>query len=104
MDIKHLELTEQDFALLLEGLESLPEKGTAGEMMGMLLEGMITDKSPEAQAKMKYERERRSKELQKKRDDQKEDIRILQGKLIMLKRWLQTQGALKAVDDIVNPL
>jgi hypothetical protein len=36
-DIKNLELTEQDFQLLVDGLDALPEKGVAGEMMGELM-------------------------------------------------------------------
>jgi len=35
-ELKQLNLTEHDFDLLVEGLDALPERGLAGEMMGDL--------------------------------------------------------------------
>lgn len=102
MDIKDLQLTEQDFQLLVDGLDSLPEKGLAGEMMGELFVGMMAKDNPEAQEKWKRDRaiEQRKKETAKQQ--LKDDVRILQGKLLMLKRWMQQQGALKQAHDILE--
>lgn len=43
-------------------------------------------------------------ELMKRNKARADDIAILKGKLTMLKRYLQTNGAIKAVDDIINPI
>lgn len=102
MDIKNLELTEQDFQLLVDGLDALPEKGLAGEMLGDLFIGMLAKDTPEAQDKIKLEREAKHKKLEASKQQMKEDVRILQGKLLMLKRWLLQAGALKQAHDILE--
>ena len=68
----------------------------------MLLEGMLTKDNPEAMEKQKREREERMKKAEFAKNQQKEDIRILQGKLLMLKRWLLQAGALRQANDILE--
>lgn len=102
MDIKDLELTEQDFQLLVDGLDALPEKGLAGEMMGELLAGMLTKDNPEAMEKHKREQDAKRKKAESAKLQMKEDVRILQGKLLMLKRWLLQEGALKQAHEIID--
>lgn len=103
MNIQELQLTEQDFDLIIAGLNELPNKGFAGLMMGAMLKGIMTKDDPEAKAK--YEMEQKAEQLKVEREKKEldENISVLKGKLIMLKRFLVTNGALKAVDDIVNP-
>ena len=101
--IKLLNLTEDDFKLLVDGLDALPQKGLAGEMMGDLLLGMISDnKSPEAVEKMKSEREARKRKEEKAKEKQGDDIKILQGKLLMLKRYLQENKLLAEAYEVLN--
>lgn len=101
--LQQLNLTENDFKMLVDGLDALPEKGLAGEMMGDLIVGMMTDKSnPEAMEKVKKEREMKQAKAKKDKETMVEDIKILQGKLLMLKRYLQQQGALNTTYDILN--
>lgn len=102
MDIKNLELTEQDFQLLIDGLDALPEKGLAGDIVGELLIGMVCKDDPAAMDKLKWERETKRRLAEIKRTQQIDEIRILQGKLLMLKRWLLQQGALKQANDILE--
>lgn len=102
MRIKDLELTEQDFKMLVEGLDALPEKGAAGEMMGALLESMIGDKNPEGMEKYKRDQTAKRKSEDMAKEYLRENIRILQGKLLTFKRWLIQQNALKQVDDIFD--
>lgn len=103
MDIKNLELSEQDFDLILEGLDAIPEKGIAGEMMMSLFSSIIEDKAdPECQHKLKTAQEKRERERKMTVDAKKDDITILKGKLAMLKRWLATQGALRQAHDILG--
>lgn len=102
MDIKNLELTEQDFQLLVDGLDALPEKGLAGDMMGDLFLGMLGRDNEEGMEKLKREREEKRRIQDMVKQQQKEEIRILQGKLLMLKRWLLQQGALKQANDVLE--
>jgi hypothetical protein len=102
MDIKNLELTEQDFQLLVDGLDALPEKGLAGDMMGDLIVGMLGRDNEEGMDKIKREREEKRRIQDLAKQAMKEDIRILQGKLLLLKRWLLQAGALKQANDILE--
>jgi len=103
MNLQDLQLTEQDFDLIVSGLDELPNKGQAGEFMVSLFTGIIAKDDPEAKAKLEAEHaKRRLKEDQQKKQ-MLEDVALLKGKLIMLKRLLVTNGALKQVDDIINP-
>jgi len=105
MEIKDLELTESDFDLLVEGLDTLPEKGAMGEVMGVLFDGLLGDKldrqSP-AYIEMQQKKEKESRIKKQKADARKDEIAILKGKMILLKRWLITQGAVKQTNDIIG--
>lgn len=104
LELKNMQLTENDFNLIFDGLEAIPEKGIAGQMIGDLMIGLFEDKiTPDGASKLKHEHDMRAAKRQKEIDAKKEDIAVLKGKLVMLKRYLQTTGALKTVDDIVNP-
>jgi hypothetical protein len=105
MDIKNLELTDRDFQLLVDGLDSLPDKNAAGEMMSTLFTGLIAGDRRESPEYKEFERkqELERKKAAREKEALKEDIRILQGKLLMFKRFLIQQDALKQVDDILNP-
>lgn len=100
--LKHLNLTERDFELIVDGLEELPNKNAMGEMMGDLLLGMASKDDPGAHAKIKSEREDRIRKQKKEQALMKEDIKILQGKLLMLKRYLIEQDAFNQANDIIN--
>src|SRR5687767_4633863 len=104
MDIKKLELTERDFQLLVEGLDTLPNKDVAGELMEGLMIGMLKKDGGDNAQISDFEKKRLAEKLKKDREKEnlKEDIRILQGKLLMFKRFLIQQDALKQVDDILN--
>lgn len=101
MEIKHLELTERDFRLLVDALDHLPQKDVASDIMSSLLTGMLKKEGQEmTEFERKREQEMKKKELEK--EVLKEEIKILQGKLLMFKRFLIQQDALKQVDDILN--
>lgn len=100
--LQSLNLNENDFKLIIDGLDCLPEKGFAGEMMGDLLMGMIAKDDPLAQEKMKQEREKSRRDREMKKAAIVDDIKILQGKLLMLKRYLMEQGALNETTNILN--
>lgn len=101
MDVKNLELTEQDFKLLIDALDVLPEKDAASDIMGHLLSGILKKEGAEM-SDFERKREQEMKKKQSEKEALKEEIRILQGKLLMFKRFLIQQDALKQVDDILN--
>jgi hypothetical protein len=104
MDVKNLELTEKDFQMLVDGLDCLPNKDQMGDMLEGLMVGLIK-KDGESQQLTDFEKKRAAEKAKKEREReaQKEDIKILQGKLLMFKRYLIQQDALKQVNDILNP-
>lgn len=104
MEIQDFDLTEEDFALIMKGLEALPSSGLAGELVGkLLLDTLPPSKDPnvkarvEAQLKMQERRRTSAIELLT------EEVRLLQGKLIAIKRKLAGAGALKQARDILKP-
>ena len=105
MEIKNLELTDRDFQLLIDGLDELPNRGQAGEMMVDLFAGIMSKDADQNQIS-EYERKRNVERLKREREKEslKEDIKILQGKLLMFKRFLIQEGALKQANEILNAL
>lgn len=101
MQLQDLKLTEKDFQLLVDALDFLPEKGATGEIVGDLLMSMVTDNEPGRKEKM----EAKMTEIKRKRiaeaAELKEDAKILAGKLLLFKRFLQQEGLLsKDVDQL----
>jgi len=103
MKLEDLQLTEQEFTMLFEALENLPNKGDAGEIMGTMFESMFAKESGE-NAKDFFAKKRLER-AQKEREKILliENTRILQGKLLMIKRQMQSEGILKQADSIINP-
>jgi len=100
--LKQLNLTEDDFQMLIDGLDALPEKGVAGSIMMSLLTSSLFKEDSEA--KEKWDREQKAKD--EKREREKiilvENAKILQGKLLMLKRHFVENNLLKSAEDILN--
>lgn len=101
-ELKQLNLNEKDFDLLVEGLDALPEKGIAGEMIGDLMGAMFMKDDEAAKAKYEADRDQKRRDKEDKQKMMKEDIKILQGKLLMLKRYLMEQGALNETYSILD--
>jgi hypothetical protein len=99
--IRMLNLTTKDFDLLVEGLDELPNKGVAGDLMvSMLIAGLSKD-----DAQREEQMRKREIEMKKKEDAKvflKEEVKILQGKLLMLKRYMQENKLLSDAYDILN--
>ena len=102
--IKHLNLTENDFKMIIDGLDALPDAGRTGAMLGDLVGTIFADKmeSPEAKQNFLRQKEKLNKDFEHKRDLVREDVRILQGKLLMLKRYLTENKLMGEVDDILK--
>ena len=100
--IKLLNLTDEDFKLMVDGLDALPERGAAGEMMGELLIGMLSKGDEEKERQMKLERDDRRRKAEKDKESIRENVKILQGKLLILKRYLQENNALAQTYEVLN--
>lgn len=101
-DIKNIGLTLKDFDLLVEGLDSLPEKGMAGDIMFQLIGGMISKGNEEMENKIMADREKEKAKRELERALQKDDIKILQGKLLSFKRYMIENGLLDDAKTIIE--
>lgn len=101
-DLKNLGLTAKDFDLLVEGLETLPEKGVAGDLAFGLLTSMIARDDEELQAKIKTDREIDRLKREREKAAMKDDIKILQGKLLSFKRYMIENGLLAEAKTIIE--
>ena len=100
--IKLLNLTDEGFKLMVDGLDALPERGAAGEMMGELLIGILSKGDEEKERQMKLERDDRRRKAEKDKESIRENVKILQGKLLILKRYLQENNALAQTYEVLN--
>lgn len=86
-----LQLNGSDFKMILEGLEALKNKDFAGEMMGMMLEGIL-EKKPEDMTEeelQKSERRKMEKAAEKEvkehqTEELKHQIDILKAKITLI--------------------
>jgi hypothetical protein len=101
-NLNELQLTQNDFQLLNDGLEMLPEKGLTGEMFSDLLGAMMLKDNEEAKQKHETEMEFRRKKREREAEIMKEEIRILQGKLLQFKRYLKENELLSEANNILE--
>lgn len=106
MDIKDIlavGLTAEDFDALVEGIDAIPEKGFGMElMMSIITTVSAAGSTPKHQEQAKQQAVSRLRDSQKKADSRKDDLIILKSKLILLKRLLMSNEAVKAANDILN--
>jgi hypothetical protein len=69
-----------------------------------MMVGMFAKDDPEGMAKLKAEREDRMRKAKAEKMLMIEEVKILQGKLLMLKRYLIEQDAFSQATDIINHL
>lgn len=99
--LQNLALTEKDFDMMVEGLEELPNKGAAGDMLVDLFSSAMLDDGPEKD-KFKKEREAENKKAERKKELVKENVRVLQGKLITMKRLLIDNKLMEQANDAIT--
>ncbi len=105
MDIlKDLNLTDKDFKLLVNGLEALPDAGSSGELIsGIMMRMMAKDGPPGFLEKLKHDETREALKRKHEKENLIEDVKILQGKLLMFKRYLVENNLMKQVNETLNP-
>ena len=99
--LKNIRLTERDFDLIIQGLEFLPNKDSASDLLcEMLAISVIKDEDERAKHKVEHTK------FTTARDREKyimiEDSKILQGKLLMLKRVLCENNIINEANSISN--
>lgn len=102
MNLQEIQLTEADFNLLIDGLDALPEKGAAGLMMGSLIGSLLAGNDPRMQASVDKTVKRQEDAHAAKKKAIEEEITLLKSKLILLKRYLITNGALRTTNKILG--
>jgi hypothetical protein len=99
-NIKNLNLTDKDFKMLVDGLDALPHAGRTGEMLMDIMTSTVLAGKIGEEAKKKMDAERRKEDI--KKEMLIEDAKILQGKLLMLKRYLTENRLMNDVDDVLK--
>lgn len=103
-DILSVGLTAEDFDTCIEGLDAIPEKGMAQELMhgtlGLLFGTMAND---QRRKEMEQQFKGKMKTMEQRVAARKDDLTILKSKLILLKRLLLSNEALRTVNEILTP-
>lgn len=100
--LKNLGLTDEDFQMLSDGLDALPEKGEAAALM-MDVISMSMLKTPEDRQAYVEKEKIKTRQRFKEKEAKMEGIRILQGKILSLKRLFCEQSILNEAQSIINP-
>lgn len=93
--LKDLNLTSEDFEMLIEGLEALPDRDSAGELLGDMVLLSLTKGDEEAKAAMEKDRNERKEKKEAERKVVLEKIKYLKGKLFMLEHYMKSNNMLK---------
>lgn len=91
-------ITRAEFGLILKALEALPAVHSTGEMIADMIVRGANPNANLSEDHLKFKAKAR-----KEREDLMEDIGVLRGKIIQIKRNLEMEGLLKDVDQIINP-
>lgn len=102
MELQEIQITESDFNLLIEALDALPDKGAAGLIMGSLVGKLLAGDDTRLQAMADKTVKKQEEEFEAKKKAREEDIILLKSKLVLLKRYLITNGALKTTNKILG--
>ena len=100
-DILSVGLTAEDFDLLLQGLDAIPEKEVAGALNVELMAIMLAPTGVHAQQRSDKV-EKKLSELKRKQDEKKEDFIVLKSKLILLKRHLLSNEAVRMANEVLS--
>ena len=103
MTLKDLQLSSRDFDLIKEALQgSIESHEGSSSIANHLIDMLLKDAPLEFRSKIKREFEDKMKKERESRKDKEEEIMILQGKLLMLKRHLYQENALDEINQILK--
>lgn len=95
-------LSDEEIRLLIDGLENLPHKDVSGDIMETLISTALL-KDPIERARMEREREEKRRVKEGSKEQLKNKIRMLQGKILMMKEAVDDAELGSEIDDLVNP-
>jgi len=87
-ELELLGLTETDFDLIITGLDNLPSSGGMGDMIGDMMMSTIFKDHDDVPGDIKAKLEEAKREREEKKRKLEEDTKILQGKLILFRRYM----------------
>ena len=99
-DILSVGLTAEDFDICIEGLDALPEKGMAQELMLSMVQGIAAPASRLEEVKRLAMF--RMRDVEKRAAARKDDLTLLKSKLILLKRLLSGKDAIEVANNILK--
>jgi hypothetical protein len=86
------DFTRQDLDILFDAVERWEQDDMSSEIMGAMLEGIMSDRSPEVQAKLQAAREEREFKRKAAQRQRKERAVLIKAKLIALKDSLDAKA------------
>lgn len=102
-DILSIGLTAEDFETLIEGLDAIPEKDVLQAFATDITQSLfVAGLSQRMKDEMLQKVKRGTAELSKKMALKKEELIILKSKLILLKRLLSGNDAVRITNEILN--
>lgn len=102
-DILSVGLTAEDFDTCIEGLDAIPEKEVLQSFTTDITQCLFAASlSPRVKEEMLQKVKKGTTELHKKLELRKEDLTILKSKLILLKRLLSGNEAVRMANDVLN--
>ena len=87
-------LTLEEFDLIMEGLDNLPNKGVAGEIMGSLMTHMLA-KDDDQRKELQKKEEKMRKEKEEAHKNLAERLILLKAKLIYMKDQIMADNLVK---------
>lgn len=99
-DILSVGLTAEDFDICIEGLDALPEKGMAQELMLSMVQGIAAPAGRLEEVKRLAMS--RMRDVEKRAAARKDDLTLLKSKLILLKRLLSGKDAIEVANNILK--
>ena len=100
-DILSVGLTPEDFDLLLKGLDAIPESEGWSQISKDLMLTIIAPTGVHMQERLK-KLTKNMEDLKRNQEKKKEDFIVLKSKLILLKRLLLTNDAVKEATSLVS--
>jgi hypothetical protein len=103
-DILSVGLTAEDFESMLKGIDAIPERDMLREDIGDIMITLMAATVSKTQADIQVKKmEARKKARGDGADLKGEDLTILKSKLILLKRLLLSNDAIRQANEILTP-
>lgn len=97
-----VQITENDFVMINKALDKLLESDMVAEAMIEAMASKLAGGDPKLVELFKRERVKRKEESEKKMQLLTDDVRVLQAKLVTLKRLLVEKANQHTTDSILN--